>query len=1481
MTEARNPTGGNGSSNPVGAVLVVGGGIGGMQASLDLAESGFKVYLVEEKPAIGGRMAQLDKTFPTNDCSMCIMSPKLVEVGRHRNIELLTNTDVTGIAGEPGRYTVNLHRRPRFVDIDKCTACAECTKVCPVDLPNIFDVGMSGRKATFKLYPQATPNAYGVDKAGVSPCRDACPGGLNAHAYVTLAGAGRYDRAMEIVRDTVLFPGILGRVCPHPCETACLRGTVDEPVRICSIKRFLADRESGAVPVPELPPTNGKKVAVVGAGPAGLSAAYDLRKKGVAVTIYDAAAKIGGMMAYGIPEYRLPREVLKKETEDLMAAMGVEFKMNTRIGKDVPFEKLQADADAVLLAVGAWKGMPMKAPGEDQQGVFQGVDFVVAVNGGEKPSIGPRVAIIGGGNTAVDAARCAVRLGCQDVTIVYRRSRKEMPANPEEVDAAEEEGIQLRFLAAPVSVKGSGGKVTGLEVQKMKLGEPDASGRRRPVPMEGTEEVIPVDTVIPAIGQRVDLAGFEGEGMPALTRWGTFEVDEKTGATSVEGIFAAGDAVSGADTVIGAIAGGRKAAESIARFLKGEDIAEGRGDDGRPVVKETDTSRAVPGDRAAMSELTVSERKSNFQEVEKGLDEAAVQAEAKRCLSCAGCCECLECVPACLPEAFLHDSVARDLSVEVGSVILTPGYEQFEAERKGEFGYGRYPNVLTSLEFERVLSASGPSLGHLERPSDKKAPKRVAWIQCVGSREPAGKNEYCSAVCCMFAAKQAVIAMEHDPEVKATMFYMDARAYGKEFDAYFERAESEKGVRMVRSMVSRVIERPATKNLELTWQGEDGKAVAEEFDMVVLSAGLEAGESAKKAAQALGVELNDYGFCRTTALAPIDTNVRGVFVCGAFQGPKDIPETVAQASGAAGRAGAMLAASKGSLVTERTFPEELDVSGQEARIGVFVCRCGINIANTVDVPAVAEFAKTLPNVVFVDENLFSCSQDTQIKIVELVKEHQLNRAVVASCSPRTHEPLFRETVREAGLNPFFFEMANIRDQCSWVHQEDKEGATAKAKALVRMAVAKAALNHALHMTEVEVTPRALVVGGGLSGITAALGFAENGYETYLVEREQALGGNLRHIRFIIDGSDPKTYLQDLLARLEAQPLIKVFTGAEIADFTGHIGKFTSGIRRNGGERIELTHGVVVVATGAEEVRPKAYLLGENDRVVTQVELEEKIDKGDGIKDLKSVVMIQCVGSRDEERPYCSRVCCMNAVKNALKIKEINPAASVAILYRDVRTYGFLEKYYREAREKGVLFLRYEPSAKPEVKAEGGGLTVRVLDRILGRDLILDADLVALSTGMQPRGNEALATHLKVPLMASKYFLEAHMKLRPVDFASEGIFLCGLAHSPKNIPESLAQASAAVARGCTVLSKEKLTVGGAVSVVDPEHCVACLTCVRACPYGVPVINADGVAYIEVAQCQGCGICAAECPRKAIELEHYRDTQILAKTCAQFD
>jgi heterodisulfide reductase subunit A2 len=836
--------------------------------------------------------------------------------------------------------------------------------------------------------------------------------------------------------------------------------------------------------------------------------------------------------------------------------------------------------------------------------------------------------------------------------------------------------------------------------------------------------------------------------------------------------------------------------------------------------------------------------------------------------------ECGLCEKVCQAGAIEYGQQEETVKLEVGAVVLTPGFEAFDATRRGEFGFGFASNVLSNVQFERLLSASGPTQGHVLRPSDQQAPKRLAFIQCVGSRDTGCDNEYCSSVCCMAATKEAILAKEHVPGLDITIFFLDLRAFGKDFDRYCDRAKNQLGVKYVRSFISRTYEMPGTKNLRVVYANDDLKQTEEEFDMIVLSLGLEPSASVQQQAERMGVVLNRWGFARTSELCPLDTTRPGIFVGGAFQEPKDIPDTVMQASAAGARAMALLASARGTRVRTKTYPPERDITDEPPRVGVFICHCGSNIASVVDVEHVVQRSREVPHVVLAEHNTYTCADDTQTHIKEQIAAHHLNRVIVASCTPRTHEPIFRDTLRDAGLNPYLLEMANIRDQCSWVHATQPGRATDKAVDLVRMAVGRVSRAVPLKEDSVPVNNAALVIGGGIAGMTAALALADQGYSVHLVEKSAELGGTIRQIYGTLDGGDVQAFLHQTIARVSQHSKISLHLESRVEKVEGHMGSFTSSLR-NGKEASRVKHGVVVVATGATEQKPQSYGYGQNPAVITQLELSDQLGRGGlALPEQPTIVMIQCVEQRTAERPYCSRVCCTTAVKNALQLKERYPKARILVLYRDMRTYGFREAAYRAAREKGVLFVRYEPEQPPQLEWKDR-LRLRVREPALGRDLELNPDLVVLAAPMVPRADrQEVSDLLRVPLNADGFFLEAHMKLRPVDFASEGLFLCGTAHAPKFISEVISQANAVAGRAASILSKKKMPLSGQIAWVDPDKCISCATCVHVCPYMAPQINEFNKAEVQSAVCMGCGSCTAECPAKAITLRHFTDTQIMA-------
>jgi len=1338
-------------------------------------------------------------------------------------------------------------------------------------------MGLAQRKAIFKQYEQAIPGAYGISKRSTAPCKATCPAHVSIQGFIALMNQGEHAKALKLFKEEHPFPGSCGRVCHHPCEAACTRGDADEPVAIQYLHRYLAelDFDGDETFIPEVAEKRDEKVAIVGSGPAGLTTAYYMAQKGYSVTIFEKLPVKGGMMAVGIPEYRLPKAELEKEIA-VIEKLGVDIQTSVEFGKDITLESLKKDGyKALFMATGLHGSRGLGVKGEDLEGVIKGVDFLRDAALGKAPKLTGKVMVIGGGNVAVDVALTARRMGSEDVTMVCLEKRDEMPAWDYEIEEAIEEKVKIVNSLGPIRFLGIDGKFDEVEFQEC-TSVFDESGRFSPQYDDCKLTSYEADTVIVAIGQMGELDYADKEGIK-LTPPGGLEADPVTLQTPIDWVFAGGDAYYGPKSVVDAVASGKEAAESMHRFINGEDLKEGREktwEFEKPDI--IDVSRV---ERIKPVKISVEEREGNFKEVSLNLAAKAIENEAARCLSCGICSECYQCVDVCLAEAIDHEQVSQIKELNVGSVILTTGATTFDPSGLDDiYMYKRSQNVMTALEFERILSAGGPTMGHLARPSDEKEPEKIAFLQCIGSRDTNKcGNGYCSSVCCMYAIKDGMIAKEHsEVDLDVAIFNMDMRTFGKDYEKYYNRAADEEGVRFVKSRIHSVIEEPGTDNLILKYADEEGRMCEEIFDMVILSVGLTIPKESVDLAKRIDIDLDKYNFVKTDTFNPLQTSRPGVYVSGSFQGPKDIASSVTEASGAAAAAGIKLAGVRHTQTKTLVMPDERDVLGEEPRIGVFVCRCGINIAGVIDVEAVEEYTKTLPNVVYTGENLFTCSQDTQVSIKELIDEHQLNRVVVASCTPKTHEGIFMDTLEEAGLNKYLFEMANIRNQGSWMHFHEPEKATQKAKDLVRMAVARVATLGPLHDKQITVIDKALVIGGGIAGMTAAKGLADQGYEVTLVEKENVLGGLGNRLHHTIEGDDIRAYVKDLVGAIENHDKIDVLKQSLIVGFGGYKGNFNTTVLVGPSmEERSIDHGAMIVATGATEYQPTEFLYNESDAVITQIELTDMIEEKKA-GDLDRVVMIQCVGSRNEENPNCSRICCQSAVKNAISLKEQNADTDVFILYRDMRMYSMLEEFYTKARNLGVIFSRFDPENPPEVaKGEDGKMAVTFTDHVLGQKIEASADLVVLSAGVKAADTEELSTIIKTNRNAEGFFMEAHVKLRPVEAPTEGIFICGTAHGPKLITETIAQAMAAASRATTFISQPYLTLSAVTAEVDQDHCASCLVCVRSCPYNVPVINEFGVSYIDPALCQGCGICASECPAKTIKLNWYEDNQLLSK------
>lgn len=1291
----------------VGSVLVCGGSVAGVQAALDLASGGFKVYLLESTAAIGGKMARIESLVPSGDCPMCILTPRMVECARNRNIEIITLADIQSISGQSGHFKIKIRQNPRYVDLKMCNACGDCSTACPVYLPEVSDSGHEARKAISRAFPQAIPNVFGIVKAsGQTACKVGCPAGINVQGFIALVREGKIAEAFELIRKRCPLPASSGRICRHACEEKCCRIEIDEAVSIRDLERFVADAVQSD---PELysvatasPNKQGGRIAVVGSGPAGLTAANDLALMGYEVTLFESQGKLGGMLRYGIPAFRLPKDVLQREIQSILQ-LGIAVRTNTRIvkPKDLLAVGMPSNGDgqssepfhAVFLATGAWGAHKLGIPGENGRGVWQAVNFLYTVNSGSFPPIGPNVTVLGGSELALDAARCALRLpGVKSVHLACLESWVEMPADPDVIDEACKEGVVVHNGLGATRVETVGNRVVSIRFRAC-TSVYDEHKRFDPLFDDSVVSSLQADTVIVAAGRLSDASGFGLEMRPGSR----ILADSRTLAAGFPGIFAGGDVVLGPASMAEAIAQGHKAAEGIDAYLRESSqlrSAELATNPAPSVFRLNSTNIALnPNPSAPFQErvkMRPAESAGQLQftnEIRLGYSKEQARTEAGRCLSCGLCSECMQCVKACTAGAIQHDQQPTEIELEAGSIIFAPGIE------------GHSP--------------SGP----------------------------------------------------------------------------------------------------------------------------------------------------------------------GIYKTGKLQDPEDIGESSLRGSAAAAGAMRQLTSVRGTQTQRREYPWERDVSDEVPRIGVFVCHCGNNISSVVDVESVVRKAARMPNVIHAETADYTCSDLNQHRIKEMIRKYRLNRLVIASCSSRTHEVLFQETLRESGLNRYLLAMTNIRDECSWVHREDPAAATAKAIDLVSMAVAQARHLRAFPLTELPVAPAALVVGGGLAGMTAAKNIADQGYQVHLVEKDSALGGMLRPRRTTLENPGIQEYLSNLVASIQSHPKIHVYVNAELSGISGQAGSFTSLLLVDGKE-ISVDHAVAIVATGGQERDTAQHLHGKNQNVITQSQLEAMLANdipptGLVNKRKPTVVMIQCVESCNAQHPYCSRVCCSEAVKNALDIKLRYPNSEVVVLGGRMLTYGPQEVYYQKALEKRVRFIAYPEGMPPVVAEEAGLLKVSVRDAALNRDLTIHPDLLVLSVGIAPAAdNEKISQKLRSNLTAERFFVQAHPKLRPVDLINEGQFLCGWAQSPQFIEETVMQAEAVAARAATILSKTKLEILGRIALVNPDGCVACTTCVKVCPYGAPRINEVKKSEIQGTKCIGCGSCIAACPSRTISLQQLEGIAIEA-------
>ncbi len=833
------------------------------------------------------------------------------------------------------------------------------------------------------------------------------------------------------------------------------------------------------------------------------------------------------------------------------------------------------------------------------------------------------------------------------------------------------------------------------------------------------------------------------------------------------------------------------------------------------------------------------------------------------------CTKCDQCVEVCPTGAIDLSLLDESRELAVGAVIVSTGFEEFDAVQMGQYGFGRYPNVLTNIHLERLLASGGSSGGKLVRPSDGKSPQKVAFLQCIGSRDM--KRNYCSSACCMYALKEAMLVKEQNPEAEVTIFYMDMRAFGKGYHRYYLKAR-DLGVNFVRCRASTVRENPKTKGLLVLACAEDGSSISSEFDLIVLSVAQCPSPYIGELSQVLGVGVNKWGFLQSQDFWQARTTRDGIYVCGSAAAPADISETVIQASAAACQASILLSSVRNQLVGKKGKPQEISLD-EEAKVAIFVCRCGEEIASVVDIEQVVTFAKTLPSVVYVEDTPYLCLPENLDKVKQAMAESGANRVIFAACAPYHYQRLFDETMQEVGLDLSLWQLVNFREQIAWVHKGSKSLATEKAQRILAMAVEQLREQELLSVPSALVNHQGLVIGGGISGLIAALCLAEQGFEVRLVESSAELGGHAREVYYCLGNGNPQAFLNSTYERVKANPRIRLHLETEVIEMTGHAGNFQTKVK-TGEEVISIEHGVLIIATGAKDYQPSEYLYGQDDRIITQKELQKRL-AGGTLGQLSTVVMIQCVGSRDSDRPYCSRACCSEAIVNALKIKEQSPETQVFILYQDIMTYGFREEYYTQAREAGILFIGYELDAKPEVTIGDKVIVVQADDPVLPGRLEIEADLLVLSTGIIPGNNKELAELFSLDLTEDGFFREVDTKFRPVDSIIDGIFVCGLANAPRCLDEEVTQAQATAQRAATVLAKERLESGRVVSEVNVRKCTGCELCVTVCPYNARKIDEERkVAVVEETLCQGCGVCVALCPNGAAKLRGLKEKQVFS-------